>query len=76
MKYFSRNESFNVLFLLEGLYFQFVVVIYIVSGDLGSEISRKEYWGGSLVGKQTAPGTSLHPMVLSLFGGEDESDED
>ena len=34
------------------------VVIYIGFEDLGSEIFREEYLGGSLVGTQTAPGTS------------------
>jgi hypothetical protein len=32
----------------------FALVIYLFGEDLGSEISRKEYLGGSLVGKQTA----------------------
>jgi hypothetical protein len=30
------------------------VVIYIDFEDLGSEIFRKDHFGGSLVGKQTA----------------------
>jgi hypothetical protein len=32
----------------------FSVVIYIVFEDLGSDIFRMEYLGGSLVGKQIA----------------------
>jgi len=37
-----------------GPHSHFWVVIYIVFEDWGSEIFRKEYLGGRLVGKQTA----------------------
>jgi len=52
-------------------------VIYIVFEELGSEIFRKEYLGGSLVGKQTALTYKLNnlprerPTVSKVLSAED-----